>query len=434
MPISKRFQKLLLFNKRTELRKILANISWLFADRILRMGCGLVVGVWIARYLGVEQFGIFNYATAFVAMFSPFANLGLDWLVVQRLVADPSKQQKLMGTSFWLRFLAGWLTWGITILGVFLFRHEDPISIAVVAILGFSSIFQCIDTIDLWFQSQLQSKYTVVAKNTAFIIATLLRVGLITLRAPLVSFAWISLLEIGLGAVGLIIIYEQQGHLLRSWSWSLSLAKELIRDSLPLIFSGFAIMIYMRIDQIMLGQMVGDKAVGIYSAAARVSEVWYFIPMAIATSVAPSIYEAKKISEELYYQRIGQLNRLLVIGAIVVALPMTYLSGTIIHLLFGNSYAEAGNVLSILIWGSIFVFTGLATSSWFTAEGLNHIVMYRTFLGAITNIVLNIFLIPRYGGVGAATATVISYALADLFFHAIHPKTAKLFKIQIKLF
>ena len=434
MSISKRFQKLLLLKERTGLRKILANISWLFADRILRMGFGLVVGVWIARYLGAEQFGIFNYATAFVALFSPLANLGLDELVVQRLVGDRSKYQQLLGTSFWMRFFAGWLTWGIAILGVFLLRHDDPTSIAVVAILGSASIFQCVDTIDLWFQSQLQSKYTVFAKNVAFVIATLLKVYLITVHAPLIAFAWVALLEFGLGAIGLVIVYKQQRHLIRLWSWSQSLAKELIGESLPLIFSGLTIMIYMRIDQIMLGQMVGDKAVGIYSAATRISEVWYFIPMAVASSVSPAIYEAKKISEELYYRRIGQLNRLLVIGAIIVALPMTFLSGTIINLLFGSGYVEAGGILAIHIWASVFVFTGVATSSWFIAEELNYLAMYRTLLGAITNIILNVLLIPSYSGIGAAIATVISYAFAGVFFQAIHPKTAKLFKAQLELF
>ena len=434
MSISKRFQKLLLLRERAGLLKILANISWLFVDRILRMGFGLVVGVWIARYLGAEQFGLFNYATAFVALFSPLANLGLDGLMVQRLVGDRAKHQQLMGTSFWMRFFAGWITWGIAILAVFLVRHDDQTSIIVVSILGFASIFQCVDTIDLWFQSQLQSKFTVLAKNIAFIIASLLKVGLIAIHAPLVAFAWITLLEFGLGAIGLLIVYKQQGHLFRLWVWSKVLATELIRESYPLIFSSLTVMIYMRIDQIMLGQMVGDKAVGIYSAATRVSEVWYFVPMAVASSVSPAIYAAKQISEYSYYHRIWQLNRVLVMGAVIVSLPMTFFSGTIINLLFGNGYLEAGGILSIHIWASVFVFTGVATSSWFIAEGLNHLAMYRTLLGAIVNVILNIFLIPIYAGSGAAIATVISYAVAGVIFHAIHPKTSRLFKIQIEIF
>jgi polysaccharide transporter, PST family len=432
MSIPKRLQKLSLLKNSTGLSKILSNISWLFADRILRMGFGLVVGVWVARYLGVQQFGILNYATAFVAIFNPLATLGLDAVVVRRLVADPARQQQILGTSFWMRFGAGWLTWLIAILGIYLLRHDDSTTIVTVIILGAASVSQSIDTIDLWFQSQVQSKYSVLAKNAAFVITVVIKIVLIMIHAPLVAFVLLILLEAILGAVGLSIVYKQQGHLIRLWQWSQSLAKDLLRESLPLILSGLTIMIYMRIDQIMLGQMIGDKAVGIYSAATRISEVWYFIPMTVSSSVMPSIFKAKEIGEELYYQRIGRLNRGLVWLAIAVAIIMTFIANPLTIMLFGDSYIESGLILSIHIWASVFVFTGVATSGWFIAESLTYLSLYRTLSGAIVNVLLNIFLIPIYGGVGAAIATIIAQAVASFISNGVNPKTRKLFKIQIK--
>jgi polysaccharide transporter, PST family len=432
MFVSKIIDKLLLYKGRSGLRKILINLSWLFLDRVVRMGFGLIVAVWTARYLGTEQFGVLNYAIAFVALFSPLANLGLDGLLVQRLVTDRSQHPAILGTSFWLRFVAGWLAWFMAILGVFLLRQDDRATMVMVAILSGASVFQSLDTIDLWFQSQVQSKYSVVAKNTAFIIATLGRMLLITMHAPLVAFAWVTLLEFVLGAIGLLIVYKQQGQRIGLWAWNPMLGKNLLRESLPLIFSGLTIMIYMRIDQIMLGQMIGDGAVGIYSAATRISEVWYFVPLAVASSVAPTIYEAKQVSEELYYHRLGQLNRFLVLGAIGIALPMTFLSGTIMTLLFGNKYADSGGVLAIHIWAAVFVFTGVATSSWFVAENLTHLQLLRTLGGAVANVLLNLVLIPVYGVAGAAIATVISQAIAAFFSNAINRQTLKLFKVQIK--
>ena len=432
MSIDRVMQQLSLLKNRAGLRKILANISWLFADRILRMGFGMIVGVWIARYLGVQQFGILNYATAFVSIFNPLATLGLDAVVVRRLVADPTQQQSILGTSFGMRFIAGWLTWWIAILVVYLLRPNDSTMIITVMILGSASIFQSLDTIDLWFQSQVQSKYSVLAKNSAFIIVTLLRVGLIAIHAPLVAFIVAILMEALFGAIGLLIVYKNQGHLIRLWQWSLSLAKDLLRESFPLILSGLTIMIYMRIDQIMLGQMIGDKAVGIYSAATRISEVWYFIPMTISSSVMPSIFQAKEIGEELYYQRIVKLNRVLTWLAFVVAIVMTFVSKPLIVMLFGASYLESGSILAVHIWASIFVFTGVATSGWFVAENLTHLSLYRTLSGAIINILLNIFLIPSYGGIGAAVATVIAQSVASFISNAVNPKTRKLFKVQIE--
>jgi polysaccharide transporter, PST family len=187
----------------------------------------------------------------------------------------------------------------------------------------------------------------------------------------------------------------------------------------------------MKIDLIMLGQMAVDKAVGIYSVATSISEVWYSIPMAVASSVLSSIYAAKEISEELYYQRIKKFLRLVVILALVIALPMKFLSGTLVTTLFGNGYTEAGKVLAVYIWASLFVFMGIATSPWSIAEGLNHLSTYRT-IGAVSNVLLNLFLIPAYEGFGAAIATVISYALASFLSNATDSETLKIFQMQVK--
>ena len=432
MPFSKKIPNLSLFKNNIGLSKILSNISWLFADKILRMGFGLVVGVWVARYLGVQQFGILNYATAFVSIFTPLATLGLDAVVVRRILADPLQRQQVLGTSFWMRFFAGWITWVIIICGIYLLRYDDRTTIFTVIILGAANIFQSLDTIDLWFQSQVLSRYSVVAKNIAFVMMAMVKIALISLHAPLLAFGAVSTAEVILGAIGLLIVYKRQGHLIRLWKWSSALASDLLRESLPLILSGLTIMIYMRIDQIMLGQMIGDKAVGVYSAATRISEIWYFVPMTVCSSVMPSIFRAKEIGEQLYYRRIGQLNRGLVWLSIAVAIVMTFLARPIVIMMFGDSYLESGAILSVHIWASIFVFTGVATSSWFIAENLTYLTFYRTLSGAIVNVVLNIFLIPLYGGLGAATATIIAQAVASFISNSFNPKTHKLFKIQIK--
>jgi PST family polysaccharide transporter len=278
----------------------------------------------------------------------------------------------------------------------------------------------------------VESKYAVIAKNIAFILNSLIKIALILTKAPLLAFAWVTLAEFVMSAIGLMIVYQIRGFSFWLWRWSSSVAKTLLKESLPLIFSGFAILIFMRIDQIMLGQMIGDKEVGIYSAAVRISEIWYFIPGAIVSSVAPSIYAAKEKSESVYYQRIGQLLRLLICISLAIALPMTFLSNTIIMVLFGNGYVEAGPILAVHIWTSLFVFMGLATSPWFIAEGLNHVSLSKTLTGAILNIILNLLLIPKYAGLGAAIATIISQAAAAFLCNAFDTRTQKLFQIQMQ--
>lgn len=427
-------EKLLLLKSRSGLRAIIANTGWLFADRVLRMGVGLFVGVWVARYLGVKQFGIFNYAMAFVALFSPISTLGLNAVVIRYIVTNPSERDKIIGTTFWLKIIGGITSLLLTVSCVYLFRTGDNLTILLVAILATGGIFESFDSIDLLFQSQVQSKFTVVAKNTAFIIVTLLQVILITMQAPLIAFAWVKLTELGLGAMGLIIAYRVKGYSIKLWRWSFPLARGLLKESWPLILSGLTVMVYMKIDQIMLGEMIGNKAVGIYSAAARVSEVWYFIPIAICSSVNPSIYATKEISEALYYQRIKKLLRMLVVFSIAIALPVSFLSGGIITILFGSSYIEAGYILAIHVWSSLFVFVGVAEQSWFIAEGLTKFAFIKTCTGAFANIFLNIILIPNYGGIGAAFATVISQFFSCFIVNLFHSKTRIMFKIQCQCF
>jgi polysaccharide transporter, PST family len=414
-------------------RAILANIGWLFFDRVLRMGLGLYITLCIARYLGASQFGLLNYATAFATMFWSISTLGLESLIVHRLVNNLSPKGATLSTVFWLRCLGGLISIILAVCVVFIFRHDDTSIISLVAILAGVGIIQPFDTIDLLFQSQLNSKYTVIAKNTAFILAALLRLVLINSQAPLIAFALVVLIEAVLGAMGLVILFKNRGNSIRFLEWDGSLAYKLLKEGFPLILSSLSVMIYLRIDQLMLGEMVGEKAVGIYSAATRISEVWYFVPIAITTSIAPSIYAAKNNnSEEVYNQKNKRFIQLMIFISLLIAIPMNFLSTSIVVKMFGDDYVEAGQILSIHIWSAVFVFMGVASSPWFVAEKLTRLSLYKTLLGASTNIILNFILIPSYEGLGSAIATVISYSISDLFSNIIHPETRKLLMIQVK--
>jgi PST family polysaccharide transporter len=415
-----------------ELLKIISNIGWLFADRVLRMGVGLIVTAWVARYLGPQQFGLFNYAGAFVSLFGVLATLGLDQIVVRDMVREPSCKNETLGTAFVLKLLGGILTVAITTGTIFLLRPDEQLTHWLVGIFAAGTIFDAFNTIDFWFQLQVKSKYTVIAKNTAFILITLIRIALLQMQAPLIAFAWALLAENALGAVGLAIAYKVKGQSLLAWRASLLRAKTLLKESWPLLLSGLAIMVYLRIDQIMLGQLADDKAVGIYSAATKISELWYYIPIAIVTSVTPSIVEAKKVSETLYYNKLQKLFNLMAVLAYMIAIPMTFLSKYIVVMIFGQNYVASGGVLSIHIWAALFVFFGWSKGIWIVAEGLTMFSLVATTSGAVMNILLNFLLLPIYRETGAAIATVISYAFVDYFLCMIYPPTQRIGWVMTK--
>jgi PST family polysaccharide transporter len=390
------------------LQKAVANTGWLFADKVLRVIVGVIVLIWLARYLGPEKFGILNYSIAFVALFTRVAALGLESIVVRDVVRDPRSSNEIMGTAIGLRLGGALAAVALTIGAIFVLRPEDPLTRWMVIIIATGMIFQTFDVIDLWFQSRMQSKYTIYAKNAAFMAANIAKIGLIVIGAPLIAFAWITLAEAVIGAAGLLIVYRRTGNLLLRWSVNLSRASALLKDSWPLILSGLAVVTYMRIDQVMLGEMIGANSVGIYSAAVRLSEGWYFLPIAIATSVFPSIVATRKINEALYQERLQKLYHFMTWLAIAIAVPVTFLSRIIIDLLYGASYKGAGTVLAIHIWAAVFVFLGYASGQFLLTENYTRISFYRAFWGMIVNVILNFLLIPRYGVNGAAVATLIS--------------------------
>lgn len=402
-------------------KKILSNISWLLIERILRMAVGFFVLAWIARDLGTAKFGLLNYGLAFVDLFANLADLGLNQILIRDLVSEPERRNEILGTAFFLRLAAGIGTFLLTIISIFVLRPDDQLSQFLVFIVALRLLFQQVDVVDQLFQSQVQAKYGVWARNTSFLIVSIARVVLLETGGSLIAFAWTFLIESLIANIFLVIAYQKTGGKLINWRVSLLRAKQMLRLSWPLILSSLAIVIYLRIDQVMLGQLANDQEVGIYSAAVKLSEAWPFMILAIVKSFSPAIISAKKISEELYYEKIQRLSNLLTLIVYAIALPMTFLSKPLVMLVFGPQYAAAGVVLSIHIWASVFGFLGYIKEIWIATEELTKFAFVASVAGAVLNIILNWWLIPINGAVGASIATVISYGFADYIMCLIYP-------------
>jgi PST family polysaccharide transporter len=417
---------------RPGLRKLISNTVWMFADRFFRLFVAFFVSVWVARYLGPAQFGLYNYAFTIIGILTPFAKLGLDQILIRDLARDPSCKDETLGTAFALKIIGGVVTAVLAVLAIYLLRPDNKLSHWLVGIMAVGTIFQTSEIISFWFDSQTRAKYGIWARNLAYLFASLIKIVLILIRAPLIAFGWATLIEAILAAIALLIVYQTDGNFLKAWQYSFQRANKLLQDSWPLIFSSFAILIYMQIDQIMIGQMMGDREVGLYTVAVKLSEVWYFVPAVITSSVFPSVVKAKAVSEKLYYERFQKLFNILSVLAYATALLFTLSSNLLVTLLYGSHYAEVGPVIAVYVWAGLFVSLGLATSLWITTEGLMRFSPIISTAGAVINIVLNYFLIPKYGLIGATIATVISQFFASCGAYAIHPKTKRIFVMQIK--
>jgi O-antigen/teichoic acid export membrane protein len=397
---------------REYLQNVIGNTGWQFADQVLRMGIGLVIWIWLARYLGPDQFGLLSFALAFAALFSPLASLGLDDIAVRNLVRDPERGNETLGTAFFLKLAGGAASFTAAIIAILVLRPGDRLVHYLVVIIAAGSVFQAFNAIEFWFNSQVQAKYPVFARNVAFLSGAAAKIALILAGATLVAFAWVGTFEFIVGGAALAAVYRWKGRRFRDWRSSPAMAKVLLRDSWPLIFSCVVIMIYLRIDQVMLGEMVGSEEVGIYSVAVRMAEVWFFIPSAVYWSVLPSLVEAKESGEDLFHERLQKYYNLMALMAYAIAVPVTLLANWVVPAFFGASYARAGVMLAVLIWANLFSYLEIARSAYFNVMNWNRIYFVTLALGAAMNVILNLFLIPRYGGLGAAIASCLSYWFA----------------------
>jgi len=392
-------------------KKYFFNTGWLMADKVLRLFVGLLVGVWVARYLGPERFGILNYSISFVALFSAFAKLGLDQIVIRNIVQQPERQDEFIGTSLALR-LAGSIMLLIIVYCALRLTSATAYEQMLVMIIAFGQVFMSMEVLDFYFQSQVQGKYSGLAGSMGIFFSALSRITCILLELSLEWFAGAVVIEQVVKAIFLLFFYFRKKLSIRQWKIRFIVVGNLLKDSWPLILSGLVIMLYMRIDQVMIKEMLGNEEVGQYAAAVRISEAWYFIPVVITQALFPAILSAKKQGERLYYYRLQQLYDLVFWIAIAVALPMTFISDFIIILLYGTEYHMSGMVLSIHIWAGIFVSLGVASSKWLISENLQIFLTVNTMIGAIINFILNIVLIKKLGVIGASWSTLISYFVA----------------------
>ena len=407
--------------------KILKNIGWLFIDRFCRLGIGLFVGVWVTRYLGPVDFGKWNYSIAIVAILSAFSTLGLDLVIVKKLVENDSDEDQLMGTSFFLRLSGSMIA--IIISCLYVLTLKISLLFTITFFTGLNLSFQCFDVIDLKLQSVLKSKISVLVKNFAFIIASILKILCIIEKCSLISFVIVSLLEIMLGAAGLIINYGV--NKIFKWRFNKVFAYELLKECWPLILSGIIILLYMRLDQVMIGRMLSTAEVGLYSVSVKFSELWYFIPSIFANSFFPKLIQLKN-DPILYKKTCLALFKILFYISFSIAILLSFFAEKLIFSLYGISFIRSAFALKISIWTAIFVFWGVASSNLLIIEGLNKHNLYKSLQGLGLNIVLNLILIPRMGINGAAIATLISQIYASYLYYLFPKETRHIFFSQSK--
>lgn len=405
------------------LRRVLGNTAWLVAGAGLRLVLGLIVAVWLARHLGPERFGRYTFAVAFALLFSPLAALGLGGIVTRDLVEQSAHRDQILGTALALRVLAATLSVCAALAAIRFIRPSDTEMYLMVAVIALASLPASLGVLESFYEARIESRFVVIARLLGGAVFFGLMILFIGLEFSLIAFVLVRLVESVVTNLGVFGIYVSQGNEPLRWRFEVSRAYAMLRQAWPLMLSGFAAIVYLKIDQVMLGKMVGDTAVGIYGVAAQISEVWYFLPVAIASSLYPSLVALRQSDQPSYVKRLQQTLDTLAWVAIAIALPVTIFASLAIDTLFGAVYHKSATILAVHIWGSVFVFMRAAITQWFIIERLFVFSLATHVVGAVINVLLNLWLIPRFEGLGAAIATVVSYSAASYLALFLYGKT-----------
>lgn len=393
-------------------RRYASNTSWLFLGRVFTLVIAFFVSTYVARYLGPTNYGILSYAIGFVGFFSFLANLGIDQIIFRELVKYPEKEADLLGSAMTLKLIAGTVAYAALTVITLTVDHNWFIS-SLIIIIGATFIFTPLQTVNFYFQAKVISKNTVIVQVVTVIILSIMKVSIVFFNKGIYYLAAVALVEPILYAIFYAYAYFRSERTV-DWTFTRSTAALLLRDSWPFMIALALSVVYTRIDVIMIEHMVNSTAVGIYAVGENIAEVWYFVPGVIISSLFPAIVNARMSENGSYERRLFYFFILIAAVSILFALPIHFLSGFIIWILYGSKYAGSAIILSIYVWAGIGYNIATAATNYLTAENHRLAIFMSALGGAASNVILNLILIPRFGIMGSAYATLFSYSFIPI--------------------
>jgi O-antigen/teichoic acid export membrane protein len=411
------------------LPKVIENGGWLLSDKAARLVVGLLITAFIARYLGPGDFGIWSYTIALTTITGAFAGLGLDRVLTKALVetgpasasgTDPETPgiptvagapgASLIPTALTMRLGASAGAGILSMTLVWFIQSHDPNReryLECTGILSLGVLLQSLDVLEAFYLSRQQIYKAIIPKTGAFLLFSLVRIAFIHYRAGLLMFVWTSVAEIALAYTLVALRYAREQY---QWNApSMAWVKDLWGQSWPLLLANLSILIYMKVDQLLLEGMTNATQLGEYVAATRLSELWYALPMTAASALLPALVLQRKEDPLGYRRSVQHWIKVSLWVSAGLSVIVTFLAEPLSHLLFGNAYPETGKVLQIHIWSGVPVFLCIVFTQHLIIEGRYAQTLYASLIGIAVNVGLNLWWIPLYGAIGAALATVISY-------------------------
>jgi O-antigen/teichoic acid export membrane protein len=402
-------------NREPQHRSIFSNGMWATVQQSASMAGNSVIAIILITVLPVDQFGVYSYALALCAFGMAIMNGGVSSLAIREFVSRPDEAGLIVSTVTVVRetlaLVALVLIWVVSL-------TSGDSSVVAASVVASASLFgRALDAPELWYRAKMMTHRAAtirLAITVAFFVA---RLAAITLAPDIWVFIALYVGEALVSGVGLVIRFAKDRD---RPSWSRATWREawaLTRSSWPLLLSGIANQVNLRADVVVIQILSGATSVAVYSAAARISELAYFVPVVFMNASLPVLLRHKNASDgdQKYNRMLQRSYDSAFWTGVLIALGAFGAGAVLIQLFFGNEYQGAVGVLAIHVIACPFVFMAAVYSKWIVAEKLLWLSLWRHMAGAVINVGLCFIMIPILGLVGAAWATVVSYVVASFF-------------------
>lgn len=409
--------------------KVISNVVWAVTGKVVTLLGGLLVGIFVARYLGPEQYGLMSYVMSYVALFQVLASFGMDQIEIREEAKTPEEKNKIIGTAFVLKISFALITMLLVAITAWIFE-ADSFTKWMIILYSASMIANSFGVIRNYFTSLVWNEYIVKTEITRTFIGAGIKIGLLLLHAPLVWFIAATLFDTILIAGGYFVSYRSKIDSIKKWAFDREQARYLIKQSFPLLLSGAAVVVYNKISEVMLGNMLDKTAVGYYSVASRFVEICIFIPTIISQTITPILVKYHESNINLYNQQTKIYCSTITWCSIMIAIIITFTSAPLIKYTFGTEYMASIPVLQVLSFKAIGAALMQSSGQMIIIEGLQKYAVLRNGVACFVCIIGNLILIPILGVVGAALSGVLAFITAGYLAHIIIPVYKKFFLIQ----
>ncbi|WP_440127977.1 flippase [Pseudomonas sp. PKS] len=400
-------------------------------EQFVRTGVAFFIGIYLARYLGPKQFGLLSYGLSLVLIVQVFARLGMDSILTREISRSPESADDLKATAVWL-MLAGSVIAVIALWTGLRLVGESSDIVEIVVILLVSVPLQCLYVVDYHCQSQQKAKLSSLLKVSVLLAGGGARVVLVCYGAPLSWFVVLVPVEALVMALAFGFLNQRLSGASPFARPSFETARKLVGDAWPMVLSSLSVILYLRIDQVMIQHMLGHQALGFYSAASKIYEGWVVLPVVLSVAALPRLVKARATDVALYERELCMLFSIVFWGGGSVAIICFFFSDTIIRLSFGQAFLPSAEVLSVSMWAAAFAGLGSVSVRYFVVEGLTRLNLHRTVVALLLNVALNFFMIPRYGIQGAAYSTLICLSFSNFFMDILDPRLRRLAILKSK--